>query len=169
MTASNSQDNVAITDGVLINKNIFNRSRIDDYFYYTYTDSSSKYYANQALQNINDSLVQNETINFGLYDNRMGYYKPVADDRIAYRYIYYGIGENLSAKQIRERINNEVTFTTTAVSSNQKFGGLLVIDNSGNNVMFLDNTNSAPLTGNSIVYPTPLTQDGKELLMLEVN
>ncbi|MBO7526524.1 MAG: hypothetical protein J6T74_01350, partial [Clostridia bacterium] len=64
---------------------------------------------------------------------------------------------------------NEVTFTTTAVSSNQNFGGLLVIDNSGNNVMFLDNTNSAPLTGNAIVYPTPLSQDGKELLMLEVN
>ena len=169
LTASNSQDNVAITDGVLINKEIFNRSRIDDYFFYTYTDTSSKFYANQSLQNINDSLVQNETINFGVYDNRMGYYKPVADDRIAYRYNYYGIGENLSAKQIRERINNEVTFTTTAVSSYQNFGGLLVIDNSGNNVMFLDNTNSAPLTGNSIVYPTPLSLDGKELLMLEVN
>lgn len=169
LTASNSQDNVAITDGVLINKEIFNRSRIDDYFFYTYTDTSSKFYANQSLQNINDSLVQNETVNFGVYDNRMGYYKPVADDRIAYRYNYYGIGENLSAKQIRERINNEVTFTTTAVSSNQNFGGLLVIDNSGNNVMFLDNTNSAPLTGNSIVYPTPLSLDGKELLMLEVN
>lgn len=169
LTASNSQDNVAITDGVLINKDIFNRSRIDDYFFYTYTDTSSKYYPNQSLQNINDSLVQNESINFGLYDNRMGYYKPVATDRIAYRYNYYGIGENLSAKQIRERINNEVTFTTTAVSSNQNFGGLLVIDNSGNNVMFLDNTNSAPLTGNAIVYPTPLSQDGKELLMLEVN
>ena len=169
LTASNSQDNVAITDGVLINKDIFNRSRIDDYFYYTYTDTSSKFYPNQTLNDINDSLVQNETINFGLYDNRMGYYKPVASDRVAYRYNYYGIGENLSANQIRERINNEVTFTTTAVSSNQNFGGLLVIDNSGNNVMFLDNTNSAPLTGNAIVYPTPLSQDGKELLMLEVN
>ena len=169
LTASNSEDNVAITDGVLINKDIFNRSRVDDYFYYTYTDTSSKFYSNQTLNDINDSLVQNETINFGLYDNRMGYYKPVATDRIAYRYNYYGIGENLSAKQIRERINNEVTFTTTAVSSNQNFGGLLVIDNSGNNVMFLDNTNSAPLTGNAIVYPTPLTQDGSELLMLEVN
>lgn len=168
LTASTPTDSMAVTDSVLINKTMFNRSRIDDYFYYTYTDSSAKHYSNITPNKLTDSLVQNETVNFGVFDDKMGYYKPVEEDRIKYNYSYYGVGEDLVPTEIRNRLNAEGTFVTTSISSNQNFGGLLVIDSSGNNVMFLDNTNQAPLTGNSISYPTRLADNGKELLMLEV-
>lgn len=168
LVGSTSSDSLAVTDGVLEDKNIFNRSKIDDFFYYTYTDTDIKYYTNTSALPINDSLVQHEEIKFGVYDGKMGYYKTVDSENVPYRYSYYGIGENLSANQIRNRIIEKGTFTTTSISSNKNFGGLLVIDSSGNNVMFLDNTNQAPLTGNAITYPTPLMDTGKQLLMLEV-
>jgi hypothetical protein len=169
ITATGPSDSMSIVGSTLINTEIFNRHRHDDYFYYTYNDTVNYYFNAKTVQiPIDQSLSQNELVNFGIYDNHLGYCTDVKEDRIPYNYSYYGIGENLSATQIRNRINLEGQFITTAISSNEAFGGLLVIDSSGNNVMFLDNTNNAPLTGNCVVYPTPLLDEGKKILLLEV-
>ena len=45
-------------------------------------------------------------------------------------------------------------FTTTSVSSNENFGGLLVVDSSGRNVMFMDNETNMPITGNTVAFGT---------------
>lgn len=168
LTATTTADTICVTDSVLVNKNIFNRNRKDDFFYYTYNNTDVKYYPNNIPQNINDSLAKEENVTFGVYDERMGYFKKVPSEKIPYNYSYYGVGESLSPVEIRNKINLSGTFTTTAISSNQNFGGLLVIDTSGNNVMFLENANGSPLTGNVVTYPTSLLDAGKELLLLEV-
>lgn len=168
LTASTTADSICITDSILINKQIFNRTRKDDFFYYTYNNTDEKFYSNTTPHDIMDSLAQIETVDFGVHEDRMGYFKKIPTEKVPYNHSYYSIGENLNPVEIRNKINREGTFTTTAISSNQTFGGLLVIDSSGNNVMFLENTNGSPLTGNTIEYPSPLLDNGKELLLLEV-
>ena len=115
-----------------------------------------------------NDIVQHENIRFETINSRLGYVKSIDPNRIKYNYDYYGVGEYLLPTEIRDRLIAENQFTSTSISSDQAFGGLLVIDNSGRNVMFLENTNESPLTGNTVCYPTPVVNDGKDLLMLEV-
>ena len=43
-------------------------------------------------------------------------------------------------------------FVTTSVSSNQKFGGFLVVDSWGRNVMYMEDEQHSTLTGNVVQF-----------------
>ena len=72
------------------------------------------------------------------------------------------IGQYFTPAEIRTNIetspytddNGYKYFTTTSVSSDENFGGLLVVDSSGRNVMFMDNETNMPITGNSVAFKT---------------
>ena len=81
-------------DSILINKQIFNRTRKDDFFYYTYNNTDEKFYSNTTPHDIMDSLAQIETVDFGVYEDRMGYFKKIPIEKVQYNHSYYSIGEN---------------------------------------------------------------------------
>lgn len=163
-----NNDPLSIDDGVLDKSIDFNKPDIDRYFYYTYDETLNDKVTYKDYTSLYNDIVQHENIRFETITGRLGYVKSIDPNRIKYNYDYYGVGEYLLPTEIRDRLIAENQFTSTSISSDQAFGGLLVIDNSGRNVMFLENTNESPLTGNAVCYPTPVVNDGKDLLMLEV-
>ena len=60
------------------------------------------------------------------------------------------------------------SFTTTSISSENKFAGLLVVDSSGRNVMYYDNENATQLTGNSVYFPCYTYPTNKKKFLLEI-
>lgn len=194
----NENDNVTVNNSLQYNTNDislnfdevldlsinYNKEKVDRYFYYTYNETSSDLIEYNKLQSINNVLINHEDVRYNA-ENILG--GNGRDDVIGFELSYnikipsgrktpersatssyYGLGEYYTPSEIREKLNETDTFDSTAISSNSAFGGLLVVDSSGRNVMFLDNVNNAPLTGNPISYPMPLSNNINEMKILEV-
>lgn len=133
------------------------RNTKDSYFYYTYTTTSGKYNAiTSNYRTKNEAFAFTLPITFSGYENEMGYTTPLNDTDIAQpgSTSTISVGDYLTPKVIRSKLQKSTSFTTTSISSNDNFGGLLVVDSIGRNVMFMDNDQNAPLTGNSVTFPT---------------
>ena len=96
-------------------------------------------------------------------------FSATQDEKETSNYINLTLGEYVTPRIIYSALNDgtRTSYTTTAVSSQNGFGGILVVDSSGRNVMFLDNDNGLDLTGNVISYPTFNIQENKYILEIE--
>lgn len=130
------------------------RQTEDNYYYYTYSASAGE------MNNIHNRAVPFVSA-FG-WSKEVEFVKSV-NDGLGYSATdgnYIGIGENLEPINIRQRINHSELydekgnkyFISTSISSNENLGGVLVFDKDKNNIMYLDNENEAPLTGNSVIF-----------------
>ena len=136
------------------------RQTDDTYYYYTYNTTLSE--PNQISNNFNtltDAFAFTLPITFTAENDRFGYSTPIVGENDATN-DYITIGQYFSPAEIRNNIEKSIHkddkgykyFTTTSVSSDENFGGLLVVDSSGRNVMFMDNENNMPITGNSVAF-----------------
>lgn len=159
------------------------RDNGDDYYYYTYdikeNDINSAHSEYTSLESafVFSSNVEFTTATKGLKNKNMhmGYTIPMTTDEMDSNSAYISIGEYYEPSAIRNHINNAPAdekgyrhFTTTSISSMDNFGGLLVVDSSGRNVMFLDNEQNTPLTGNSIVFSAERAINNKNKFILKV-
>lgn len=87
------------------------------------------------------------------------------------------IGQYLVPSAIRHEINeskkidnktNHPYYITSSVSASNNFGGVLVVDSSGHNVMFIDNDKGVQLTGNAVSFPVRKLDNGDKCI-LKVN
>lgn len=136
------------------------RQTDDTYYYYTYNTTFSNYNKiHSDFNTLTDAFAFTLPITFTAEDNMFGYTTPIVDENKATN-DYITIGQYFSPAEIRnniEKSNNKddkgyMYFTTTSVSSDENFGGLLVVDSSGRNVMFMDNENNMPITGNTVAF-----------------
>lgn len=136
-------DNRLIIDNNVISAiNLFNGKSEDKYYYYDCKETYSEEKCNIIKENV--------TFTGDIVTNIIGYIRNnKADLNKNYGYV---IGEDLTSDIIIKRLNDTNSFTTTSLSSKEDFGGLLVVDTSGNNIMFLDNVNNVPLTGNNVKF-----------------
>lgn len=135
----------------------------DEYYYYTYdTKSGENNTIHKSWTTLNNAFAFTLPITFTAADNYFGYSTPMTPDEQEQNINYITIGQYYLPSAIRNHINNSTLydengykyFTTTSVSSNENFGGLLVVDSSGRNVMFMDNENNMPITGNTVAFGT---------------
>ena len=165
LTHFNSNWHVEATDNFnfVPSATMYNRSKLDTYFYYTYTTEESERNKIFTVPCTKEkAFAFTLPITFTADKNRFGYTTPLTKDEYEYRNEGIILGEYFTPAAIRDKINKSTTynekgqqyFITTAVSASNKFGGLLVVDSSGHNVMFMDNENKQPLTGNSVKYLT---------------
>lgn len=132
------------------------RNSSDSYFYYTYSATSGKYNQVHTTYNtLENAFAFKLPVTFTASNSMMGYGTDLTltEQLDQSRLSTISLGEYLSPAAIRENINKYGTFNTTSVSSNMNLGGLLVVDSFGRNVMFLDNDQNAPITGNAISFP----------------
>ena len=134
------------------------RSKDDTYFYYTYKSSSGEYNnVDKDYVTLDKAFAFKIPVEFTAHHSNFGYATTANTEND-----YITIGEYLTPTQIRNKLNNTNLidengyryFTSTSVSSNENFGGLLVVDSSGRNVMFMDNENNMPITGNTVAFGT---------------
>jgi hypothetical protein len=108
---------------------------------------------------LTDAFAFTLPITFTAENDRFGYSTPIVGENTATN-DYITIGQYFSPAEIRNNIEKSIHkddkgykyFTTTSVSSDENFGGLLVVDSSGRNVMFMDNETNMPITGNSVAF-----------------
>ena len=136
------------------------RQTDDTYYYYTYnTTLSEPNKINSNFNTLTDAFAFTLPITFTAENDRFGYSTPIVGENTATN-DYITIGQYFSPAEIRNNIEKSIHkddkgykyFTTTSVSSNENFGGLLVVDSSGRNVMFMDNETNMPITGNSVAF-----------------
>ena len=136
----------------------------DRYFYYTYEITHTDTIKYDTMQNIdNNGLIGKHKISFNIEDGKMYYSIKDMNNKTKYT-----IGDYLTPTEIREILNKQDNFTTTSVSSNDDFAGLLVVDSSGRNVMFMENVNNVPLTGNSVSFNIETQSNSNNMNILEV-
>lgn len=136
----------------------------DKYFYYTYDITNTDTIKYDTMQNIDDNgLIGKHAVSFNIEDGKMYYSIKDMNNKTKYT-----IGDYLTPTEIRETLNKQDNFTTTSVSSNDDFAGLLVVDSSGRNVMFMENVNNVPLTGNSVSFNIETQSNSNNLNILEV-
>ena len=159
---------------------MYSRSKLDTYFYYTYTTEESE--RNRIFTvpcTKEEAFAFTLPITFTAAKNEFGYTTPFTKDEYEYRNEGIILGEYFTPAAIRDKINKSTTynekgqqyFITTAISASNKLGGLLVVDSSGHNVMFMDNENKQSLTGNSVKFRTntiTLNNDKEVKIVLEV-
>lgn len=138
------------------------RQTDDTYFYYTYNTTLSDYNKiHSEFKTLTDAFAFTLPITFTAEDDKFGYTTPIVGENVATN-DYITIGQYFTPSEIRTNIekstytddNGYKYFTTTSVYSNENFGGLLVVDSSGRNVMFMDNETNMPITGNSVAFNT---------------
>ena len=134
------------------------RSKDDTYFYYTYNSSAGEYNdVNNAYVTLDKAFAFQIPVEFTAHNSNFGYATTANTENS-----YITIGEYFTPAEIRQKLNTTTLedengyryFTSTSVSSNENFGGLLVVDSSGRNVMFMDNENNMPITGNTVAFGT---------------
>ena len=138
------------------------RQTDDTYYYYTYSTTFSDHnQIHSEFNTLTNAFAFTLPITFAAGNNRFGYTTPIVGENVANNE-YITIGEYYTPTEIRTNIetspytddNGYKYFTTTSVSSDENFGGLLVVDSSGRNVMFMDNETNMPITGNSVAFKT---------------
>lgn len=158
--ASESLENLL---GKTYEKNkIFDKEEIkDEYYYYTYSSNFipvKKYEFTKDIQFLNGLSEGKQIHGYAFEDVEDPYYEFDTDKFYSGNYI--NIGKTLSPSEIRTRLNNlkeKEQFITTAFSANASagFGGILVTDSSGNNIMYIENEDEVELNGNSWYYKIP--------------
>jgi hypothetical protein len=161
------------------------RNEKDTYFYYSYTNKidspneiTTKYVPLQS------AFAFNYKVNYSSYYDKMGYFTDyLPNDALQAEDEYSEMGEKIQVIQdnitvgeyytpiqIREHLSGDEnpTFTTTSVSSKNKFAGILVVDSSGRNVMYYDNENATQLTGNSVYFPCHTYPIPNKKFLLEI-
>lgn len=144
----------------------------DMYYYYTYNDTNGPVNsASQNFNNLENVFALKYDVHFDTMNTKFGYFTPYTkyNEKI-------NLGDYLEPSAIRNEItnsplvdeNNHQYITTSSVSASNNFGGLLVVDSSGNNVMFYDNENHVQLTGNPVSFQTVLNKDTNEKCILQV-
>lgn len=142
------------------------RSNNDTYYYYTYSSTESE--ENKIASNFNsltNAFARNYPVQFNYFNTNHGFgYYTNFETSFPEKYnknINFGV--YLTPEEIREEINqsqniDETTqqpyIETSSISADNNFGGVLVIDSSGRNVMFLDNEQQVQLTGNAVKFDT---------------
>lgn len=161
--------------------NFTKRDSVDNYFYYTYeTINGDENHVDTQYCSLKKSFAFTLPVEFAAHGSTMGYATPLTqNDAMTNSNSTLSLGEYLSPVAIRYNIEHSKLkdedgnkyFETTSISSKNKFGGLLVVDTIGRNVMFLDNDNNVPVTGNAISFPvTDLRINNKKTkkLVMEV-
>lgn len=140
----------------------------DEYYYYTY-DNKLNRTVTHDIQPLTASLTQTEKVEFSGNSEFMGYVIKAGENRSDYYKNVYSLGNTLEPSAIRKHINAAKSATTSSILTDEYFGGFYVIDNSGNNVMYLDNVNETKLNGNVVAtYPASAVDNKGNLLILEV-
>lgn len=156
------------THDMIAAKDVFQNKDVstDIYFSYSYNakdtfvpDWTFKHYVqfNSAIKtdelnkegSVNDKLVYGYT-----FSDDLAY----PGDGFNYEHNYLHLGNSIAPSYLRRKINENGTWQTSAVSAvmpsagkyvaaddDHQFGGILVTDSSGRNVMFIDNTDNADL------------------------
>ena len=156
------------TNDMIAEKEVFQNKDVstDIYFSYSYNakdtfvpDWTFKHYVqfNSAIKttelnkegSVNDKLVYGYT-----FSDDLAY----PGDGFDYEHNYLHLGNSIAPSYLRRKINENGTWQTSAVSAvmpsagkyvaaddDHQFGGILVTDSSGRNVMFIDNTDNADL------------------------
>ena len=148
------------------------RDITDMYYYYTYNDTEGPVNsASKNFNNLENVFALKYDVHFDTMNTKFGYFTPYTkyNEKI-------NLGDYLEPSAIRNEIshsplvdeNNHQYITTSSVSASNNFGGLLVVDSSGNNVMFYDNENHVQLTGNPVSFQTVLKEDTNEKCILQV-
>jgi hypothetical protein len=109
-------------------------------------------------------------VEFKASNNVIGYTTPLTDYEKEFGInSQITLGQYVTPHVIYQELNkvDVSSFNTSSVSSRNGFGGLLVVDSSGRNVMFLDNDNNTDLTGNVITYPTTTISTDKYILRVQ--
>ena len=149
---------------------VFNRKPAQfagEYGYQTITSNRTSLTAGHTIE---EAFGFTLPIQFKKHGSSYGYcFSATQDEKETSNYINLTLGEYVTPRIIYSALNDgtRTSYTTTAVSSQNGFGGILVVDSSGRNVMFLDNDNGLDLTGNVISYPTFNTQENKYILEIE--
>ena len=156
------------THDMIAEKEVFQNKDVstDIYFSYSYNakdtfvpDWTFKHYVqfNSAIKtdelnkegSVNDKLVYGYT-----FSDDLAY----PGDGFNYEHNYLHLGNSIAPSYLRRKINENGTWQTSAVSAvmpsagkyvaaddDHQFGGILVTDSHGRNVMFIDNTDNADL------------------------
>ena len=147
------------------NTTLIKRDVIDKYFYYTYKSSADPMnYIHSNEVGLEDAFAFTLPVTFTASNNFFGYCTPYTDND--YNFAKYNtklnisLGEHYTPDQIRDKIETsklindkgQKYFVTTSVSSKQKFGGFLVVDSWGRNVMFMEDEQHSTLTGNVVQF-----------------
>ena len=161
--------------------NFTKRDSVDNYFYYTYdTIKGDENNISSQYCSLKKSFSFKLPVEFTALGSTMGYATPLTqNDAMTNTNSTLSLGEYLAPTTIRYNIEHSKLkdedgnkyFETTSISATNKFGGLLVVDTIGRNVMFLDNDNNVPVTGNAISFPiTDLRINNKKTkkLVMEV-
>ena len=138
-----------------------------EYGYQTVTSNRTSLTAGHTIE---EAFGFTLPIQFKKHGSSYGYcFSATQNEKETSNYINLTLGEYVTPWIIYNALNDgtRTSYTTTAVSSQNGFGGILVVDSSGRNVMFLDNDNGLDLTGNVISYPTYNTQENKYILEIE--
>ena len=154
------------------------RNNNDSYYYYTYSSIQGNPNNTSSPNTIKNVFGFTLPVTFSSYSNYMGYYTPKTTDELNKNVSdSITLGQYLPPATIRKYINNSklvddngrTYFETTGLSSNNALGGLLVVDSSGRNVMFMDNENNIALTGNAVSFNCISPKyDGTHKLVLSV-
>ena len=188
LIALTTNDTVAVSESNLNMSIGFNKGTEDNFFPYQYVTSGKT--INPNMYGPGNCVETNNTFNFTMpvhfaqfddNNNRLGYI--IWDDRagfqgdsgLNFQHNVISLGESLCPTAIRQEIkdailaaggDNRAGFYTSSVSANSdnEFAGILVVDSSGNNVMYIEN-NGLPLTGNSWNLPCPVINNNGGLLL----
>jgi hypothetical protein len=121
-------------------------------------------------KSLDDVFAFTMPVEFKASNNVIGYTTPLTDYEKEFGVnSQITIGQYVTPHVIYQELNkvDVSSFNTSSVSSRNGFGGLLVVDSSGRNVMFLDNDNNTDLTGNVVTYPTTTISTDKYILRVQ--
>lgn len=158
--------NLIASEESFIDKSILSvhSQEYDKYFYYTYDIINSAKINYDTFQDIeNNGLIGKHNVTFTANGDKLYYSLDGTHTKT-----HYTIGDYLTPLEIRDTLNKKGNFTTTSVSSDQDFAGLLVVDSSGRNIMFMENSNNVPLTGNNVSFKIDTESDNDMMNILEV-
>jgi len=162
----NDMSNLIATEESFIDKSILSAHSqdYDKYFYYTYDIINSATINYDTFQDIEtNGLIGKHNVTFTANGDKIYYSLDGTHTKT-----YYTIGDYLTPLEIRDTLYKKGNFTTTSVSSEQDFAGLLVVDSSGRNIMFMENSNNVPLTGNSVSFKIDTESNNDKMNILEV-
>jgi hypothetical protein len=156
------------THDMIAEKEVFKNKDVstDIYFSYSYNakDTFVPDWTFKHNVQFNSAIKTAELNKEGSVNDKLVYGYTFSDDLaypgdgFEYEHNYLHLGNSIAPSYLRRKINENGTWQTSAVSAvmpsagkyvaaddDHQFGGILVTDSSGRNVMFIDNTDNADL------------------------
>ena len=156
------------THDMIAEKEVFQNKDVstDIYFSYSYNakDTFVPDWTFKHNVQFNSAIKTTELDKEGSVNDKLVYGYTFSDDLaypgdgFEYEHNYLHLGNSIAPSYLRRKINENGTWQTSAVSAvmpsagkyvaaddDHQFGGILVTDSSGRNVMFIDNTDNADL------------------------